>query len=272
MLPPAGRAFAAAVLAAACGAAHADARLEYTATGACPMLFRSIDVAGPRLRIEVAPEQGEPIASIFDGEEDLVTTLVPSQRTYMKIEVDADAADYTSDVMDSTATYMDRQMARAAEMMREQCKHGGCPQMPDFASLLPKPAGDPIQARATTQADTIDGVACTWREWVRGEAVVRRECLADITALPLPDADRAGLRRGMRVMLRYGESASAIRDRFASDPEPVPPVGQLPIAQQCFADDAATGTVALTAREAPVDPALFEVPAGYAPVAGPGSR
>jgi hypothetical protein len=268
----AGRALAAAALAAACGAAHADARLDYVSTGTCPMLFRSIEIAGPRLRIEVSPEQGEPIASIFDGEEDLVTTLIPSGKTYVRVEVDADAADYTADVMGSTATYMDRQMARAAELMREHCGHGGCPQMPDLASMLPRPAGDPLRGRATGQADRIDGVDCTWREWVRGEAVVRRECLADIAALPLPDADRAGLRRGMRVMMRYGDAASAIRDRFVPDPEPVPPAGQLPIAQQCFADGVATGTVALTARQAPVDPARFGIPAGYAPVAGPGAE
>jgi hypothetical protein len=263
----AGRA-AALVLAMAGACAHADSHLDYATQGACPALFRSIEIAGPRLRIEVEPAQGEPISSIFDGDEDLVTTLIPSQHKVMRMEVDDDAADYTGDVARSSMTYVDRQMEKAMALMREQCKHGGCPQMPDLGALMGRAAVDPITARDTGQADTVGGVACTWREWVRDGAVVRRECLADIAALPLPEADRAGLLRGMRVMMRYGNAYAPVRDRFATEAEPVPPAAQLPIVQQCFADGAPTGSVTLDAREAPVDPARFEVPAGYAPVLG----
>jgi hypothetical protein len=271
MLQLAGRA-AALALAASCGVAHADSRIDYASTGTCPVLFRSIEVAGPRLRIEVEPAGGEPLTSIFDGDEDLVTTLIPSQRRFMRIEVDADAADYSGDVVTSTVTYMDRQMAKAMEAMREQCKHGSCEGMPDFAALMARPPANPVTTRDLAATDIVDGVACAWREWVQGGAVVRRECLADIAVLPLPDADRAGLRRGMRVMTRYGDSMGAIRDRFGADPQPATPAGQLPVVQQCFAGGVAAGTVTLAAREAPVDPARFEVPAGYAPAMGAASE
>ena len=261
---------AALLLAAAGGVAHAGSRLDYATEGTCPVLFRSIEIAGPRLRIEVEPTGGEPLSSIFDGDEDMVTTLIPSQRRFMRQEVDADAADYTGDVASSSVVYMDRQMAKVEEEMRKNCKNGACGQMPDIAALMQRPQGTPITTRAGA-ADTIGGLACTWREWMRDGAVMRRECLADIASLPLPDADRAGLRRGMRVMTNYGNAMGAIRDRWLGMVEPMTPMGQLPVAQQCFSDGAATGSISMTMREAPVDPLRFEVPAGYAPAMGPGS-
>jgi hypothetical protein len=262
------------VLAAACGSAHADAHLDYAAQGTCPVLFRSIEVAGPRLRIEVEPTGGEPLSSIFDGEEDLVTTLIPSQRVFMRQEVDADAADYMGDVAGSSVTYMDKQMAKAKALMEEQCKHQSCPQMPDFAAMMGtmRPPADPITTRDTGEAGNVGEVACTWREWVQAGGVVRRECLADITAMPLADADRAGLRRGMRVMMNYGEAMGAIRDRFGLAPEPNPPPGKLAIAHVCFAGGAESGRVSATMVQSPVDPARFEVPAGYTPAMGPGAE
>ena len=127
---------AALVLAASSGAALADARVAFATQGTCPTHFRSIDVAGPRLRMELEPPGGEPLVSIFDGDEDLVTTLIPSQRRFMRIEVDADAADYTGDVVSSSMTYMEKQMAIAQEAMREQCKRSSCPQMPDLSAMM----------------------------------------------------------------------------------------------------------------------------------------
>jgi hypothetical protein len=266
---------AAALVLAACGSvAHADARLDFTTQGTCHVQIRSIEVAGARLRLEVEPDGGEPLTSIFDGEEDLVTTLIPSQRRFLRQEVDADAADYMGDVAGSSVTYMDKQMAKAKAIMEEQCKHQRCPQMPDFAAMMGtmRPPADPITTRATGQSENVDGLACTWREWVRAGGVVRRECLADVATLPMADADRAGLRRGMRVMMNYGEEMGAIRDRFGLAPEPNPPAGQVAVAQVCFAAGAETGRGSATVVQGPVDPVRFEVPAGYAPAMGPGSE
>jgi hypothetical protein len=260
-------------LATACGPAFADARLDFPTQGTCHVQIRAIEVAGPRLRIEVEPTGGEPLTSIFDGDEDLVTTLIPSQRRFVRQEVDADAADYMGDVAGSSVTYMDKQMAKAKALMEEQCKHQSCPQMPDFAAMMGtmRPPADPITTRDTGQAESIGGFACTWREWVQAGSVVRRECLADVATLPMADADRAGLRRGMRVMMNYGEEMGAFRDRFGLAPEPNPPAGQVAVAQVCFAAGAETGRGSATVVPGPVDPARFEVPAGYAPAMGPGS-
>ena len=253
--------------------AHADGRLDARSEGKCPTLFRSIEVAGPRLRFEVAaPDGSEAYASIFDGDEDLVTGLQPAQKTYMRMEVDEDAADYSGDVAGSMVKYMDRQMAKAAEIMQQQCKHGQCANMPDLDALMRSgmgPSAPPIEARDTAEAGTAAGVACQWREWVQAGSVVRRECLANLADLPLPDRDRAGLVRGMKVMVRFSAAYSPMRDRFALAQEPESPVGKIPLAQACFAGGAPTGTAQISIVEAPVEPARFEVPAGYSPLMGP---
>jgi hypothetical protein len=264
----------AAALAATCAAAHADTHLDFAGEGACPVLFRSIEVAGPRLRFELEPPGAEPMASIFDGDEDLVTTLLPSQQRFMRMEVDADAADYSGDVASSSVKYMDRQMAQAMKQIEAQCRGQRCPQVPDLQAMMraAMPSSPPIEARPTADTATFAGVACQWREWVQAGVVVRRECLANIADLPLPDADRAGLRRGMRVMTHFGEAYSPIRDRFGLAPEPPPLAGQLAIAQVCLQGDAESGKAAVSLREAPVDPRRFEVPAGYAPAMGPAAE
>jgi hypothetical protein len=261
-------------LALAAPLAHADGRIEARSEGTCPVLFRSIEVAGPRLRFEVsAPRQDQDYVSIFDGDEDLVTGLMPAQRTYMRMEVDEDAADYSGDVAGSMVKYMDRQMAQVAEQMQRNCPNGGCPQMPDLNALMragmPQGAA-PIEARDTPETGTAAGAACRWREWVQAGAVVRRECLANLADLPLPERDRAGLVRGMKVMLRFNAAYAPMRDRFGLDVEPVSPPGQVPVAQACFAGGAPTGTVEVSVVEAPVDPSRFEIPAGYTALMGPG--
>jgi hypothetical protein len=269
----AGRAFAVA-LAATCATAHADSHLDFAGEGACPVLFRSIEVAGPRLRFELEPPGAEPMASIFDGDEDLVTSLLPAQRKFMRMEVDADAADYSGDVASSSVKYMDRQMAQAMKQMEAQCRGNQCAQIPDLQAMMraAMPSAPPIEARATNDAGTVAGIACQWREWVQAGVVVRRECLANIADLPLPAADVAGLRRGMRVMMNFGAAYSPIRDRFGLAPEPSPPAGQLAVAQVCLQGDAQAGKAEVSLREAPVDPLRFEVPAGYAPAMGQGAE
>jgi len=239
-----------------------------------PVLFRSIEIAGPRLRFELEPPGAGPMASIFDGDEDLVTTLLPAQRTFMRMEVDADAADYSGDVATSSVKYMDRQMAEAMKQIEAQCRGQNCPQIPDLQAMMraAMPTSPPIEARATADTGTVAGVACQWREWVQAGAVVRRECLADIADLPLPAADVAGLRRGMRVMTNFGAAYSPIRDRFGLAPEPPPPAGQLAVAQVCLGSGGEAGKAEVSLREAPVDPLRFEVPAGYVPAMGPGAQ
>jgi hypothetical protein len=263
-------------LAAVAAPAFADARLDWTREGACPVLFSSIEIAGPRIRFEMPAEPGEPFWSVFDGDEDLVTTVIPSQQAYMRMEVDADAADYMGDVAGSSVTFMDRQMAQARAQMEEMKKQCGrnCPQMPDLDAMMAMAMGGaqpPIEARDTGEAGDANGVACTWREWVQAGQVVRRECLAKVAELPLGDADRGGFARGMKVMVRYGDSFGAVRDRFGLAKEPQAPMGQLAVAQACFAGGSETGRATLAITPTLVNPARFDIPAGYRPAMGAGS-
>jgi hypothetical protein len=256
-------------LALAPGIALADARLDWQRQGTCPVLFASIDIAGSRLRFDLPAEPGEPFWSVFDGEEDLVTTVIPSQQTYMTMEVDADAADYMGDVGTSTVTFMDRQMAQAREQiaqMQKNCHGRGCPQVPDLDAMMAMATGGAqpaIEARDTTETGDANGVACAWREWVQAGQVVRRECLAKVAELPLADADRGGFARGMKVMTHYGDSFGAVRDRFGLAKEPAPPPGQLAVAQVCFAGGSESGRATMVMAPTAVDPARFEIPPGY---------
>ncbi|MGH8029765.1 MAG: hypothetical protein ACREO3_07520 [Arenimonas sp.] len=260
-------------LAASCGMARADGRLDYRVDGDCPVLFRTIEVAGPRLRFEVTPISGGQFVSIFDGDEDLVTSLMTDQRKYLRMEVDADAVDYTGDVASSSVKYMDRQIAEAKKLMEASCGQGGCPQGLDIEAMMraAMPSTPSIEARATAEVGDAGGLACTWREWVRDGAVVRRECLVKLADLPLPDRDRAGLVRGMRVMLNYGDAMAPMRDRFGAAREPEMVAGQLVARQVCFAAGVETGTAMLGVMQALVDPSRFEIPAGYSPFLGPDS-
>jgi hypothetical protein len=258
--------------------AHADSRLDYAVEGTCPVVFQAIEAAGPRLRFETQPAGGEPYVSIFDGDEDLVTGLMPAQRKFMQIEVDADSADYSGDVASSMVKYMERQMAQAKAQMAEHKKQCGrqCAQMPDFdldaMMNAARAASPPIEARDTGEAGDVAGVACQWREWVQAGQVVRRECLAKFADMPLPERDRAGLQRGMRVMVQFSAAYAPMTQRFGLAPEPQAPVGQVPAAQVCFAGGSEAGRATLSMREAPVDPARFAIPPGYTPVMGPGSE
>jgi hypothetical protein len=252
--------------------AHADATLRYRMDGACPVLAESIEISGSRLRVETVMD-GERFVSVFDGDEDLLTSLMPADRTYHQTEVDEDAADYTADVSASTTVFMDKQMAQVGERLREQCaqlqkqsKGFDCSQMMDLQAMMTTavPATAALSVVDTGRDETIGDVTCRWREWTQAARKTREECDAGATALPLPDADRRGLARGIKVMQRFTDSFSAMRDRYGGDASPAAPKGQLPVAVRCFGPDGRpTGQVRLDIVQTPLDPARFGIPDGY---------
>jgi hypothetical protein len=252
-------------------AAHADSALHYRVDGACPVLAESIEISGSKLRVETTMD-GERFVSVFDGDEDLMTSLMPADRTYHQTEVDEDAADYTADVSTSTTIFMDRQMAQMGEQLKQQCaqlqkqaKGFDCSQMMDLQAMMKNvmPTAAPISVVDTGRDETIGGIACRWSEWTQSGRKTREECDAGVATLPLPDADRRGLARGMKVMQRFSESFSAMRDRYGGDANPAPK-GELPVAAHCFdVDGKSTGQVRLDIVDAPLDPARFAIPDGY---------
>src|SRR5688572_14377102 len=75
------------LLAALAPGAHADWCREYVVVGGFHVLFLAIEASGPRLRFETQRTGGELYVSIFVGDEDLITGLMPAQRTWMHMEV-----------------------------------------------------------------------------------------------------------------------------------------------------------------------------------------
>lgn len=267
---------------AVCGAAFADARIVFTVEGSCRALADSIEISGSQMRIDMRLD-GQSMSSLFDGEEDTVTSLMHEQKQFHLTEVDEDAADYTADVMGSTMTYVDKQMDAAMAQMKKQCEQmkaqsrgrnvvTACDNMPDVRSMMESAIGSPNQAkpelRETGRADTVAGATCRWTEVWQGDRKLREQCDAEVAALPLPDRDRGGFARGIRVLTSYGDAMKPVVDRFGmgdKDPVPVPPKGKFTLAGLCFdAGSQLAGRFSAEIAVGPIDPQRFQVPSGYA--------
>ena len=120
------------------GAASADTTLRYTAQGDCPAIADSVEISGALIRFDVH-ELGEEYYSVFDGAEELYTTMLPAQHKYAQVEVDEDALDYTGDVADSAGKYVDNQMQKMQAMLPPASRGPSCAtagrRRPSMASL-----------------------------------------------------------------------------------------------------------------------------------------
>ena len=269
------------------GAAWADTRIAYTVEGSCPTFADSIEISGSRMRIDMRLD-GMAMSSLFDGEEDTVTSLMHEQKQFHQTEVDEDAADYTADVMGSTMIYVDKQMDAAMAQMKKQCEQmkaqsrgrnvvSACDNMPDMRSMMESAMGPADQAkpemRETGRQDAVAGGTCRWTEVWRGEHKLREQCDADIVSLPLPDGDRGSFARGVRVLMSYGDAMRPVVDRFGmadKDPIPVPPQGKITLAGACFdASGERVGRFAADIAVGPLDPQRFQVPADYSSMLQP---
>ena len=260
--------------------ALADARLEYRSEGSCQAFADRLDISGSRLRMDVH-QDGTEYSNLVDGGEELTTVLMHEQRQYQRMEADEDAVDYTADVTGSSMKYVDRQMEQMQKQMREQCEQykgkkgmeqmaAMCGQMPDMKSMLA--AAMPEQARweilDSGRQEEIRGATCEWVEWRQGGRLLKEECSLDLAALPLPEADRRGAAYAVRVLQRYGKAFAPLRERFASAGErDAGPSFRIPVEVRCYGENGQRqGAAMLDIRTETIDPARFEVPAGYRPV------
>ncbi|MFT3806806.1 hypothetical protein [Arenimonas sp.] len=266
------------------GFACADTRIAYTVEGSCPALAERIEISGSLLRLD-SRYDGQLVTSLFDGGEDTVTSLMHDQKQFHQMEVDADAADYTADVLGSTMTYVDRQMEATMAQMKKSCEQmkaqtrgrgvvTACDNMPDLRSMMSQATGATPQLkpemRETNREDSVAGATCRWTEAWQGEMKLREQCDADVASLPLPDGDRGGFARGMRVMMSYGDAFKPVVDRFAMgdpNPIPIPGKGKFTLAGQCFdATGERVGHYAADIVVGPIDPQRFQVPTDYTPM------
>lgn len=126
--------------------AGAGTLLEYTHEGPCTTEFERMALSGLQARIDMDVD-GSSMSTLFDDDEQLMHQLMHDTRSYMTLESDDDAVDFTSDVGRSVLLHADKQTqaitgsssAQFLEAYRE-AQVAACPEMaalgmadPDYA-------------------------------------------------------------------------------------------------------------------------------------------
>ena len=98
-----------------------DFALSYEISGSeCTPEPTAVWLRGSLLRFDMV-QAGERYSVLYDGSEQLMTMLDHRNRTRMALEMDDDRLDYQADVMTSTGTYIDKEMAKARAQMAQMC-------------------------------------------------------------------------------------------------------------------------------------------------------
>jgi len=130
----------------ACGAVEAGTILEYTHDGECATEFERMAISGLHARIDMQVEDMS-MSTLFDDDEQLMYQLMHDTRSYMTLESDDDAVDFTSDVGRSVSLHAEKQAKAVAGMDNaqgmaafRQAQVAACPEMagigfsdPDYA-------------------------------------------------------------------------------------------------------------------------------------------
>jgi len=306
----------------ACGSLDAATVLEYTHDGECATDFERMAISGLHARIDMRVEDLS-MSTLFDDGEQLMYQLLHDTRTYLSMESDDDAVDFTSDVGRSVSLHAERQTKAVTGMDNAQAlatfrdaQVAACPEMaglgfsdPDYAaaaqrcaqkranaagsdgldrrrfveersqrrdsrSVAPaaKRAGAPVKWSTTTTEraaapETIDGHACTRERLVRGNVVLREDCMAALESLELDARAQRRLRRIVKVGNGMSEGIASLHPEL--DTDRARPAA-LSLERTCYRDGAANGHARLRIHgDATIDANTFELPAGYAPMQMP---
>ncbi|HKE47695.1 MAG TPA: hypothetical protein VKB52_06495, partial [Rhodanobacteraceae bacterium] len=121
-----------------------------------------------------------------------------------------------------------------------------------------KPAAPPRIDRDGGTID-VDGIACTRREHLRGEEMLREDCYATATTLRLGEAETKRLGRFSKSIQTW--AASLVPEGMQQ-----PPDDRVLVRRVCYAAGKESGRATLAIENAAISPARFEVPAGYKPM------
>lgn len=129
-------------------------------------------------------------------------------------------------------------------------------------------AGAPVKWSTTTveRAGTgeIDGRACTHERIVRGDAVLREDCMAAIESLGLDARAQRRLKRIVTVGKGMSEGIASLHPQ--ADPDRDRPAA-ISLERTCYRGGVASGHARLRIRkDTRIDRATFELPGGYEPM------
>jgi hypothetical protein len=260
------------------GVCCADISLVYPQQTQCKTTLSAMQISGSRMRVDIEAEN-EKFSMLFDGMEDIITTLDHSEKQYHQTEVDEDALDYSKDVMSSAGTFMDKQMQNIQAQMKQQCaqleKQGmSCPNM-DLSSMMRNAQAmmdqnaSQIQIRQSDKKQTVAGMDCKTFDRYLNRTRTREECYIEPKDLLMPEQDRKYLLRNMKVMLRYSDTFGSLAEKFKTtqtDQEklPDPANKNMLLAQTCFAPNGdEAGRIEVQVSNTPVDETRFDIPAAY---------
>jgi hypothetical protein len=112
--------------------------------------------------------------------------------------------------------------------------------------------------------ESIDGSICRWYEQRNADVLLKSQCVVPVDKLAIGDRDRAGMKRALLVLQRFGNAFEPMIERYGIANEPPPSSRGLIIAQRCYdARGRVAGNASATLSQAALDENVFEVPAGY---------
>ena len=187
---------------------------------------------------------------LYDAATHGITVLDHGEKRYMHIDVQTAAAagEAASDAMRK----LEERLASLPPEQREAVKKL-MPQMESTKASLPV-----VKAERTGKSDTVDGTACDLVQVTLDEKPAGEACIA-AKGPELSDADQQTLRTMFDDMSRMASSVlgdgTRTGQQFAA-------LGGVPLRWR----EADTGRVTTTRIDASakIDPAIFEIPAGYA--------
>jgi hypothetical protein len=261
------------------GISVADVSLIYPQTVQCKSNVSGIQIANSRMRFDSVMENRK-YSMLFDGMEEIITTLDHAEQQYFQTEVDEDALDYNKDVMSSAGTFMDKQMQAMQAQMKQQCadmeKQGfNCGSMSDLASMmkntqammgshLPK-----VEIKPSDKTQTVMGMTCKTFDRYENSSKIAEECYIEPKDLLLSEKDKKHLLRNMKVMLHYGNSMSGFAEKMkaithSASVQTDPADKDVLLSKICFAPDGSeTGRVEVQINNEVIDEVRFDIPPGY---------
>lgn len=229
----------------------------------------TMKIEGNLLRIDSAAGGGRETSAIYRGDRRALVMLDHGRRQY--VELDRETMESLAGQLSAAMRQMEERLAELPPEQRAAVRKMMEQQMPGLAPGTDTAEKASTDIRETGRRETVSGIPCTYFEAWRGGEKVRELCVAGW-------GDVAAGREALAVFEDMGDFFEEVMETFAeSSPQgrgalPMPDnpfqdlarVDGFPVVVRLFEDgQVARETVITGIEESAVDPASFEVPAGY---------